>query len=245
MKDAARKAKKVIVPSVASKEDVIKLLGAESDKVAVTYEAVDDEYHNWRTNEKIRQEIQQQYGIKKPYLLFVSQWRPHKGIVPLVEAYKILREKYEDDVELVVAGKVNKDFPEVIEKIEEVRKEIGGILTPGFVPEEDLPALYGGAIAFVLPSLYEGFGIPPLEAMSAGLPVATSNISCMPEVLQDAAVYFDPKDSHDIARALDKLINDEELRKEMIRLGKEQVKKYSWRKMAQETLRVYEESVKG
>lgn len=239
MKHAAQKARQVIVPSVTSKEDVVKMLKAPAEKVTVTYEAVDDEY-SWRTNEKIRSEILAHYKIEKPYLLFVSQWRPHKGIGPLLEAYEILRENYEDDVELVLCGKINQDFPEIIERVKAIQEKWGGIITPGFVPEEDMPALYAAACVFVLPSLYEGFGLPQLEAMTAGVPVATSNTSCMPEVLQDAAEYFDPRDSHDIARALDKLINDESRRKELVQLGHEQVKKYSWKKMAEETKSIYE-----
>lgn len=244
MKHAAKKSKKVIVPSVASKKDVVKMLGAKPDNVVVTYEAADEEY-NWKTNEKIREEILSQYKIEKPYLLFVSQWRPHKGIIPLLEAYEILREKYEDEIELVIVGKPNKDFPEVMEKVEEVRSKVGGVITPGFVPEEDLPALYGAAMVYVLPTLYEGFCLTHLEAMSAGVPVATSNTSCMPEILQDAAEYFDPRDPHNIARVLDKLINDEKRQKELVKLGKDQLKKYSWKKMAQETKQIYEEAVNG
>lgn len=244
MKDAARRARQVIVPSVASKDDVVKMLGAaDPSKVTVTYEAVDDVYQ-WKTSEKIRKEILAHYKITKPYLMFVSQWRPHKGILALLEAYEILREKYEDEVELVICGKENKDFPEVVEKIKVLQEKIGGIITPGFVPEEDLPALYGGASVFVLPSLYEGFGLPQLEAMAAGVPVATSNTSCMPEVLADAAEYFDPRETHEIARVLDKLINDKERREELVKLGREQVKKYSWKKMASETLEVYRGAVK-
>ncbi len=253
MKHAAKKARKVIVPSVASKNDVVSMLRAKPEDVVVTYEAVDDVY-GWHAKEKedsfstssknnLKDEILKEYKIEKPYLLFVSQWRPHKGILPLLSAYEMLREKYHDDVELVICGKPNIDFPEVMEKIEAVRERIGGVITPGFVPEEDLPALYGAASVFVLPSLYEGFGLPQLEAMAANVPVATSNTSCMPEVLQDAAEYFDPREPHEIARVLDRLLNDEARRKELIKLGKEQLKKYSWKKMASETLRVYEEAI--
>ncbi len=239
MKRAAQKSRKVLVPSMVSKNDVVSMLGADRDKVVVTYEGVDDTYA-WKTNEKIRKEIKEQYGIKKPYLLFVSQLRPHKGVIPLVGAYEILRKKYEDDVELVLAGKINQDFPEIVEAIEKTRSSVGGVITPGFVAEEDLPALYAAAEIFVFPSWYEGFGIPPLEAMAAGTPVASSNASCMPEILQDAAVYFDPKDRHDIARVADGLLNDKNRQAELVALGREQLKKFSWRKMAEETLAVYE-----
>lgn len=242
MKHAARAAKKVIVPSVASKEDVIKMLGAKREDVIVTYEAVDAEYEG-KTNEKIRKEILAQYKLEEPYLMFVSQWRPHKGIIPLLEAYEILREKYDDKVDLLIGGKHNADFPEIMAKVGEVQEKVGGVVTPGFIPEEDLPALYDGAMIYVLSSLYEGFCLTHLEAMAAGVPVATSNTSCMPEVLQDAAEYFDPQDPHNIARVLDRLINDESRRKELVKLGKEQVKKYSWKRMAGETLQIYREAV--
>lgn len=240
MKHAARASKRVIVPSEATKKDVVEMLGADEKKVVVTYEGVDDEY-NFETNEKIRTEIKKQYGITKPFILFVSQWRPHKGIVQLVEAYKLLKTKYDNDIELVLAGKPNPMFPEILETVERAKEEVGGIIAPGFVPEEDLPALYQSAEAFVFPSFYEGFGLGPLEAMVAGCPVATSNVSCLPEVLQDAAVYFDPKDPHDIARVTDKLLNDLVLRKNLKELGRVQAEKYTWRKMAGETMQTYRE----
>lgn len=242
MKHAASKAKKVIVPSEASKNDVMNILGAQESSVVVTYEGVDEGYKK-PLNDKIRQEIKEQYGINKPYLLFMSQWRPHKGIVNLIEAYKLLRGEYHDDIDLVLGGKMKEDFPEILEAINCTKRDFGGVITPGFIPEEDLPAIYDGALAYVLPSLYEGFCLTHLEAMAAGVPVATSNTSCMPEILQDAAIYFDPKDPHDIARILDRLINDEEKRKELVKLGKIQVKKYSWKRMAEQTLEIYEEAV--
>lgn len=238
MKHAARASRKVIVPSEATKKDVIEILGAPKEKVVVTYEGVDETY-GFHTGEKIQDEIKKQYGIKKPFILFVSQWRPHKGIMQLVEAYKLLRQKYDNDIELVLCGKPNESFPEIIQAVERAKEEVGGVITPGFVPEEDLPALYQAAEAFVFPSYYEGFGLGPLEAMASGCPVASSNTSCMPEILQDAAVYFNPKDAHDIARVVEKVLNDLVLRKNLIAMGRIQVEKYTWRKMARETLQIY------
>lgn len=240
MGHAAKKSKKVIVPSGASKKDVVRLLGADDSKVKVIYEGIDQEYAR-PVGDSIVNEIKRQYGIRRPYLLFVSQWRPHKGIIPLLQAYLLLKQKYRHDVELVLAGKMKEDFPLIRKAVELTKEEVGGVITPGFVPEEDLPALYQGAEAYVLPSLYEGFCLTHLEAMAAGVPVATSSRSCMPEILGEGAAYFDPEDPHDIARALDKILSDESYRAKLARIGQAQSKKYSWEKMARETLKVYEE----
>ena len=109
------------------------------------------------------------------------------------------------------------------------------------MPEEDLPTLFAGTRAFVFPSHYEGFGLPPLEAMACGVPVVSSNASCMPEILGEAAVYLDPRNSADIADKINSTLISADLRKKMIKKGFERAKKYSWGKMAQETLQIYRE----
>ncbi len=244
MKHAARSSKQVIVPSGASKNDIVKMLGAKPEKVSVTYEGIDDLYLK-PVSEDDKVEIRRKYSLWKPYLLFVSSWRPHKGILPLLEAYQLLRQKYKDDIQLVLVGKVHPDFEDIKAKVEAAQDQLDGIITPGFVPDTDLPGLYAAAEIFVLPSLYEGFCLTHLEAMAQGTAVVTSKTSCMPEVLGEGAVYFDPQDPHDIARVLDRLINHADEREQLANLGKKQAQKYSWEKMAAETLKIYEKALKG
>jgi glycosyltransferase involved in cell wall biosynthesis len=117
-------------------------------------------------------------------------------------------------------------------------------VTTGFVLEDELPIAYAGALAYIIPSLSEGFGLPPLEAMACGIPVISSKESCMPEILGDAAHYFDPYSVNDMAQAMEKIISDEKLRKDLVAKGLEQVKKYDWDRTAKETLKVYKEALR-
>ncbi len=150
---------------------------------------------------------------KKPYILYIGNDYPHKNLKRLKLAFKNLNA----DWELV--------------------------LITEFVSEKDLHKLYKHACAYVFPSLSEGFGLPPLEAMARGVPVACSRASCLPEILGDAAAYFDPLDVDDIANTIERVVNNKKLRKKLVRKGLEQVKKYSWEKMAKETLEIYSKCI--
>lgn len=236
MNNAVKKAQKVIAVSEATKKDIVNVLNAKQDKIKVIYEGIDDEYQK---SSVISRQLSVKYGIKKPYLLFISQWRPHKGIIQLVEAFEILKNKYKIPHQLVIVGKPNKDFPEIAEAIKKSSAS-KDIITPGFIAEEDLPGLYREASAFVFPSHYEGFGLPPLEAMASGVPVVASKVSCMPEILGDAAFYFDPYDPEDMAKQINKVLENAPLRRMMLKKGFHQIKKYSWSKMAEQTLEVYQ-----
>lgn len=149
---------------------------------------------------------------KKPYILYVGNDYPHKNLKRLNSAFK---------------------------KIIESGLDYQLILITEFVSEQELDNLYKNASLFVFPSLSEGFGLPPLEAMARGIPVVSSNATCLPEILGDAAVYFNPLDVDDMAEKIKKTLLDESLRKNLIEKGFEQIKKYSWEKMAEETLELY------
>jgi len=150
---------------------------------------------------------------EKPYILYVGNAYPHKNLKRLNLAFEKLVKEHNLDYEL--------------------------ILITEFVSEEELDNLYKNAALFAFPSLCEGFGLPPLEAMARGVPVVSSNATSLPEILGDAALYFDPLDVDDIAEKIKKALTDENLRKKLIEKGLEQVKKYSWQKMAEETLELY------
>ena len=179
------------------------------------------------------------WGIRSPYLLFVSQWRPHKRIEDLVEAFEQLAPKH-PKLQLVLAGKPNPLFPAVIDRVEHSPAR-HRIITPGFVPDETLPALYANAELFVFPSLYEGFGFPPLEAMSLGTPVLAANATCLPEMLGDAAEFFEAGNVGELTSAIEALLANPKRRAELAKLGKVQAAQYTWEKVAKATLELYQQ----
>lgn len=237
MRHAATAADSVIVPTETVKKDVVDNLKVSPDKIKAIYEGV--EIPNERAVKPTKQQLTE-LGITKPYILFVSQWRPHKGLGVLVEAFSEIKKKH--DIQLVISGKANPQFPEIPAAIK-ASSHRQDIITPGFVDDEMLDSLYAGAQLFVFPSWYEGFGLPPLEAMARGVAVASSNTSVMPEILQDAAVYFNPRDPRSVAKTITSLLADPTKLKDLKAKGIKQAAKYSWRKMAEETLELYKKVV--
>ena len=171
-------------------------------------------------------------------MLYIGQWRPHKNLAKLVEAFEIAKKKSKVDFQLVLGGKPDPEYSELMSKIKNspFKKDI---IRPGFIPDQDLPFWYNAATAFILPSLYEGFGLPPLEAAACGTPVLVSKVSSLPEVLGPAAEYFNPEKVDEIADSIIKIVDNPKLQKQMEKKGLGQVKKYSFEKMAKETLGVY------
>lgn len=223
----------IIVPSEYVKQDVLthwkkSRLGALTpEKITVTPEAVED-----HTGDK-----KHPRPIKNDYLLYVGATYPHKNVGVLAKGYERLRET-NPDLKLVVIGK--KDYWQ-----EKLQNENPSATFPGYLPYEKLVAYYQHASLFVFPSLSEGFGLPPLEAMAFGAPVLSSNRTAIPEACGDAAEYFDPRSPKDLADKAQDLLADPERRAEMIKAGKEQVKKFSWKKMAKQTLDVYLKALEG
>lgn len=239
MRHAARAANAVIVPTKVVKNDVVRYLDGTPKNIHVIYEGTEILSSAIAKPER---EYLAENGITKPYILFVSQWRPHKGLGVLVEAFAKIKEQH--DIQLVITGKANPQFPEIPQAIDSSPYR-GDIVTPGFVDDELLDALYAGALLFVFPSWYEGFGLPPLEAMARGVPVAASNTSVMPEILGSAAIYFNPRDPVDVAKVISETLSDKEKLEELTKKGREQAKKYSWEKMARETKALYEKALRN
>lgn len=242
MKNAVKQARKVIAISEFTKRDVVKYLNAPEHKVSVVYEAPDERIKKVDDVKEIDR-IKKKYKITKPYYLYVGQWRVHKNLVKLIEAFNIIRDKGLD-TQLLLVGKEDPRYPEVRETINKSKYRHDIIIT-GFVPDEDFNAIYSGALVFVFPSLYEGIGLPPLEAMNCGIPVISSEASCMPEILQQAVLYFNPYDVKEIAFAMEKIYQDGLLRKELVFKGYELIKNYSWEKMARETWEIYGQVLKN
>jgi glycosyltransferase involved in cell wall biosynthesis len=183
------------------------------------------------------EELGKKFGITKPYILFVGTLQPRKNIAKLIEAFSQLKNK---NTQLVIVGKKGWLWEEIFNAPAKF-----GVLERvkflDFVSNEDLPGLYKNALCFVLPSLYEGFGLPVLEAMKFGCPTVISNVSSLPEVGGDASLYFDPQSVDDIAQKIEMVVSDEKLRAEMVKKGYNQVKQFSWEKTAKQTLKVLED----
>lgn len=218
---------RVLVPTWNVKREVEAFHKGIEDKVVVTYEAAD----------------KLQAGKVTPYespyekfLLYVGQQSDYKNIKRLGDAHQKLLEKH-PDLGLILVGRINKSAQMTKDYFE--KNDYKNIHFTGFVEDDQRDWLFENCAAYVFPSLMEGFGLPPLEAMQYDAPVVSSNASCMPEVLGNAAEYFTPTDVGSMARAIDRVLTDEDLRATLIENGKVQRDKYSWRKMAQETLDQY------
>jgi len=238
---SVRNSKKIVTISQSSKNDIIKVYKTNQEKVAVVYPGIKQE-DSIKYKEVSMEELQKKYHISKQYILFVGTLQPRKNVARLIEAFtKIeISPSKNQDLELVVIGKKGWLYEEIMSAPQKFGVE-DKVKFLDFVGDDDLPSIYKHAQLYVLPSLYEGFGLPVLEAMKYGCPVATSNISSLPEAGGDAALYFDPESVDDIAKTITKILEDEKLRKSMIQKGYEQIKKFSWEKSAKEVLDVLQQ----
>jgi glycosyltransferase involved in cell wall biosynthesis len=233
-KYSAGKAARVFTISESSKDDIIKEYGIPGYRVAVTYPGIKTVLSNKRQALSM-DDFKKKYGINKDYILFVGTLQPRKNITRLIEAFS----KLNQDIEMVILGRRGWLYEEILAAPKKYKVE-GKVKFLDNVTDEDLPSFYKNAICFVLPSLYEGFGLPVLEAMKYGCPVITSNISSLPEAGGNAALYVDPENVDDIRKKLELIVNDDKLRNELVKKGYEQVKKFSWEKTAKQTLKVLE-----
>lgn len=238
----------IIAVSEATKKDIIKKVGIDPKKITVIYEGYDkNKFQAIRNKEQTNQTIKKYNLIDHNYFLFVGTIQPRKNIKRLILAYNIfLKSSYTSKepiihntspISLVIAG--SKGW--LADEIYELPKKLGiedKVKFLGYVPDQDLPALYSGAKAFLFPSLFEGFGLPILEAWACNCPVLTSNISSMKEIAQNAAILVNPYSVEDIAQGISKITNDQVTRNKLIKSGKEQLKNFSWEKAAQQTLQV-------
>lgn len=232
-----KKAVKILTISRASKDDIIKYYQVPEEKVVVTYPGFDMMIKD--KGYKIKDEVKK-YGIDGDYILSVGTLQPRKNFVKLIEAFHILISSY-PHIDLVIVGKKGWLYEEILEAPKKFGIE-NKVKFLDFVQDSDLPALYRNAKCFVLVSLYEGFGLPVLEAMAYGCPVVVSNVSSLPEVVGEAGIMVDPNNVEEITDKLLKALRmSEEERQETIKKGFEQAKKFSWEKCARQTLEVLKE----
>lgn len=240
-KYSVQQAKKIITISESSKDDIIKKYQVPVHNVAVVYPGIKQPM-NLEPNIYGFTQLQEKYDLSDNFVLFVGTLQPRKNIVRLIEAFAKVDPSKKEKLQLVVVGKKGWLYEEILQTPERLGINDRVKFLHG-ISDEELTVLYKHALCYVLPSLYEGFGLPVLEAMKQGCPVITSKISSLPEAGGDAALYVDPKDTDDIAKKIEKLISDEGLRKDLVAKGYKQVEKFSWEKTAKETLAVLEEVV--
>ncbi len=245
VEDAAKRSEKIITLARSTAKEASQLFSLPEEKFVTIPIAVDERYNRRVKNQKSRiKRTLGKYRLEAPYLIYVGQQRPHKNLVRLIEAFDrvskaIELESGKTEIKLVLAGESDQKSNFLQETILK-NKLAERVKLTGFIPDDDLPFLVAGAEIFLWPSLNEGFGLPPLEAMALGVPVVSSNRSAMPEVLGRAAHYFDPENVSDMAEKIRETLIDDELKASLSKNGFKQVKKYSWLKMAAETLRVYQ-----
>ncbi len=241
LKNAAR----ILAVSNFTKNEIEKLFGIPDDNIDVVYNAIDERFLRGHASENERQALVERYQVTYPFLLYAGRIGPHKNLVRIIQAFAALKTELErqalfPDLKLIIIGDELSKHPDLRRTV--IRSGVqNDVRFMGFVPIEMLRVFYDAAKIFVFPSLYEGFGLQPLEAMAHGTTVVTSNTSSLPEAIGEAAVLVNPENVFEIMRALHRVLIDPVLREEMRRRGYEQVKKYSWGASAQRILQVYEQ----
>ncbi|HOR23072.1 glycosyltransferase family 4 protein [Candidatus Saccharibacteria bacterium] len=233
IKKAVKKSILVITPSKFVKKDLIKFTGVNPNKIVVTYESA-DEFTEPSTPVKSVQ--------SKQFIFYVGRAQPHKNLPKLMEVFAMLRQD-NPSLYLVLAGRKDKTYDSLMEEAKNYGVD-GFVIFTGYVTDGQLKWLYRGCRAYVFPSLSEGFGLPGLEAMLHRAPVVSSTATCLPEIYGKAAWYFNPQDKYDMERSIKAVLNDKALRSKLIIAGRAQAQKYSWERMAKQTLKVYELALK-
>ncbi|MSS73735.1 MAG: glycosyltransferase family 1 protein [Candidatus Latescibacteria bacterium] len=234
----ARRADAIIAVSESARQDVLRLLHVPAEKVHVIHEGVAPVFRPVE-DAQARARVQVRYGLRGPYFMAVGSVEPRKNLVRLARAFQKVRDEAGEGLQLLIVGGKGWRSEEIMR---EIRRVVGkAVVWAGYAPSEDLPALYGGAEALVYPSLYEGFGLPVIEAMACGAPVITSDNSSLKEVAGDAALLVDPEDVDAISGAMRRVREDENLRADLRRRGLARAAQFSWEEAARQTLKVYEQ----
>ena len=231
LEKSCARADKIITISQFSKNEIMKYLGIEENRIEVMPMGVDTDIFNDRKDEKKIDEVKRKFGIDGDYFLYMGTLEPRKNIERMIEAYALLKKENAAAPKLVLAGKKGWLYDKIFEKVKKYEIEDDVIFT-GYISDEDAVEVMRGAFAFIFVSIYEGFGIPPLEAMACGTPVIVSGEASLPEVVGDAAVIADAYDCADIKNAMLEMCKNDEKRNELIKLGKMRAKELSWKNSA-------------
>jgi glycosyltransferase involved in cell wall biosynthesis len=239
-RDSAEKAKTIISISHFTKKTLIEKYGIPGEKIFPVHLGVNPIFYAGQSSENLK-DARRKYGLPEDFIIYPAFTWPHKNHIKLFESMLILRRKYLRDTKLVLTGNPRNNQDNIMRFLDDHNLK-DRVIFLGFVPTEDLPAIYGNAALMAYPSLFEGFGLPVVEAMAAGCPVACSNTTSLPELVGDAAETFDPTDAEDISDAIYVLMNDPEKRSINIQKAKERAAKFSWYNTAVKTIQVYKET---
>ena len=238
----ARQAAQILTVSEFSRQDIINTYRLPPDRITVTHNGCEAQFTPQPASDREAETIRQKFGITRDYLLAVGSVQPRKNLVRLLRAYAMVREQQPNfQLQLVIVGRQLWLYREVLREIKQ-QNFAADVIVTGYAIDEDLPALYRSAVALVYPSLFEGFGLPPLEAMACGTPVITSASSSLPEVVGNAALLVNPYEEADLAQAIWKLANDVTLRAQLRQAGIQQARQFTWRAAAEKTLAIYRAS---
>lgn len=232
-----KNADKIITVSKSTKNDLIKYFKAPPEKIKPIYLGVDEKFRVLDDDQVRNFKIE--YNLDFPFILYLGVPQPRKNIPTLIKAYNLLK-KDGINYKLVITGGKNHEYKKIFNIVKDLNLQKDMVFT-GHMHDEILPELYNAADLFVFPSLYEGFGLPPLEAMACGTPVITSNASSLPEVVGDAGLSVDPYDIHGLKDAMNTVLRNSDLRMEMVKKGLNRSKQFNWKKCAIETMNIYKE----
>lgn len=234
---AVTRATLVLTDSEATREDVVTYLHLPPEKVSVVYGGVSEAFRPIQEQEAL-EETRDRYALPPEYLLSIGRLEPRKNLPGLLRAYRMLLDRGQTSLPLAIGGGKGWGYEPIFQAVEDLELK-DSVRFLGYVQEQDLPPLLSGAATFVYPSFYEGFGLPPLEAMACGTPVVASNSSCLPEVLGDAALLVPPDETEALAEAIALLLSDEALRRDLRERGLERARRFSWTAAARQLLAAY------
>jgi len=247
-KRVLHRASRIFAVSKFSKTDTVRLFGVPQQKIEVVYNAIDERFRQGHASAAEKLMIAERYQVNYPFLLYAGRISPHKNVVRIIEAFSLLKSELQKedqypDLKLIIIGDEVSRHPDLRRAVIKGRVQ-QDVRFLGFVPIDVLRIFYDAAKVFIFPSLYEGFGLPPLEAMSHGTPVITSNTSSLPEVVGNAAVLVNPENVFEIQRALQRVLLDQPLREKLKLRGAEQTRKFSWETSVGRMLEVFQEVAK-
>lgn len=236
---AAHRSARVLTVSAASKRDILRFYRVPDQKIEVIYNAIDERFGVPPSAEDVMR-VRERYQLDREFILYAGNIKPHKNLERLIEAFHQLRTQGFEHLSLLIIGDEISKYP-MLRRLVHRYKLYKRVRFLGFVPDQTLAVLYRLASVFVFPSLYEGFGLPPLEAMASGTPVVTSNVSSLPEVAGGAAILIDPNDTAALAAAIRQALTDQALRADLIAKGLARVKDFSWERSVSRIHEIYAE----
>lgn len=240
MKRTIKRADVILTVSEFSKKEILRAFKVEESKIRVIPCIINKELFNTNYNEQQIETAKEKYSILSPYFLYLGTLEPRKNIVKQIEAYALFKKNTKNDIKLVLAGKKGWMYEDIFKKVKQLGLEADVIFT-GYIDISDAPLLMMGSVAFLYVSLYEGFGMPPLEAMSCGVPVIVSNVASLPEVVGDAGIMVDPSSIEEISKAMQRIAEDKDFRIELSKKSIQRSEKFSVQKSAEDFYHIYEE----